>query len=117
SAAGQSLSPGLRAAGWVGSASVSGAAGAHRHTPEFAQNLTTVAGEPVSVSFTPVLAPMARGILTTASASLVPGIDSDTVRAAYTSRYGPEPFVHLLPEGEWPATAPTVGSNSVQVHG
>ena len=115
SGAGRNPKPHLLAAEVMGSASVYGAAGAHRHTPEFVQNLTTVAGEPVSVSFTPVLAPMARGILTTASASLVPGIDSETVRAAYTSRYGPEPFVHLLPEGEWPATAPTVGSNMVHM--
>lgn len=115
SGAGKSLKPHLLAAEVMGSASVYGAAGDHRHTPEFAQNLTAVAGEPVGVSFTPVLAPMPRGILSTASAPLATDVDPATVRAAYTGRYEAEPFVHLLDEGSWPATAATVGSNMVHL--
>src|SRR5699024_5723903 len=115
SGAGKSLKPHLLASEVMGSASVYGAAGEHRHTPEFTQNLTGVAGETVSVSFTPVLAPMPRGILTTASAPLLAEVDEETVRAAYTSRYETEPFVHLLDAGSWPATAATVGSNMVHL--
>jgi N-acetyl-gamma-glutamyl-phosphate reductase len=74
-----------------------------------------VAGERVTVSFTPVLAPMPRGILTTASAPLVAGVDAAAVRAVYEKAYDAEPFVQLLPEGQWPSTAATLGSNNVQL--
>lgn len=113
SGAGKSLKPHLLGAEVMGSASVYGAGGAHRHTPEFVQNLSAAAGAPVTVSFTPVLAPMPRGILTTASAKLAPGTDADAVRAAYHKAYADEPFVWLLPEGSWPTTAATLGSNNV----
>jgi N-acetyl-gamma-glutamyl-phosphate reductase len=79
------------------------------------QNLSAVAGEPVRVSFTPTLAPMPRGILATCSASAVAGVTADSVRAAYEKAYADEPFVQLLPEGRWPATASVHGSNAVQV--
>ena len=75
SGAGKSLKPNLLGSEVMGSASAYGVGGAHRHTPEFAQNLSAVAGEKVTVSFTPVLAPMPRGILTTASAPLKDGVD------------------------------------------
>jgi N-acetyl-gamma-glutamyl-phosphate reductase len=99
----------------MGSASAYGVGGAHRHTPEFVQNLSAVAGERVVVSFTPVLAPMPRGILTTASAPLASDVDSADARAVYEKAYATEPFVQLLPEGSWPATAATLGSNNVQL--
>ncbi|MCB5168271.1 N-acetyl-gamma-glutamyl-phosphate reductase, partial [Streptomyces bambusae] len=73
------------------------------------------AGGRVSVSFTPTLAPMPRGILATCSAKAVPGTTAESVRAAYEKAYADEPFVHLLPEGQWPATAAVYGSNAVQV--
>jgi N-acetyl-gamma-glutamyl-phosphate reductase len=92
-----------------------GVGGGHRHTPEVTQNLTGVAGEPVTVSFTPTLAPMSRGILATCSARARPGVTADSVRAAYEKTFADEPFVHLLPEGQWPATASVHGSNAVQV--
>ncbi|GGP51003.1 N-acetyl-gamma-glutamyl-phosphate reductase [Saccharothrix coeruleofusca] len=97
----------------MGSLSAYGVGGAHRHTPEIAQNLTLVAGEPVKVSFTPVLAPLPRGILATCSATLT--ADADQVRAAYEKAYADEPFVHLLPEGHWPTTGAVLGSNAVQL--
>jgi N-acetyl-gamma-glutamyl-phosphate reductase len=115
SGAGKSLKPNLLGSEVMGSASAYGVGGAHRHTPEFAQNLSAVAGERVTVSFTPVLAPMPRGILTTASAPLVSGVDGAAVRAAYEKAYDNEPFVQLLPEGSWPSTAATLGSNNVQL--
>jgi N-acetyl-gamma-glutamyl-phosphate reductase len=115
SGAGKSLKANLLGSEVMGSASAYGVGGAHRHTPEFAQNLSAVAGERVTVSFTPVLAPMPRGILTTASAPLKSGVDSQAVRAAYEKAYDNEPFVQLLPEGSWPSTAATLGSNNVQL--
>ena len=86
--------------------------GAHQHTPEIRQALALAAGEPISLSFTPVLAPMPRGILATCTARLAPGATSDAVRAAMTLAYAEEPFVHVLPAGAWPHTAATLGSNS-----
>jgi N-acetyl-gamma-glutamyl-phosphate reductase len=115
SGAGKSLKTNLLGSEVMGSASAYGVGGAHRHTPEFAQNLSAVAGDRVTVSFTPVLAPMPRGILTTASAPLTPGVDAAAVRAAYEKAYDTEPFVQLLPEGAWPSTAATLGSNNVQL--
>ncbi|MCA1674186.1 MAG: N-acetyl-gamma-glutamyl-phosphate reductase [Actinobacteria bacterium] len=115
SGAGRALKPHLLGSEVMGSASVYGVAGEHRHTPEIIQNLSGVAGEPVSVSFTPVLAPMPRGILASCSAPLGSGIDPETVRRSYQVAYDPEPFVHLLPEGRWPSTGAVHGSNSVQL--
>jgi N-acetyl-gamma-glutamyl-phosphate reductase len=115
SGAGKSLKPHLLGSEVMGSVSAYGVGGAHRHTPEFAQNLSAVAGERVTVSFTPVLAPMPRGILTTASAPLVSDVDTSAVRAVYEKAYADEPFVQLLPEGSWPTTSATLGSNNVQL--
>ncbi len=113
SGAGKALKPHLLSAEVMGSVSAYGVGGAHRHNPEFTQNLSRAADQPVAVSFTPVLAPMPRGILTTASAPLTADIDADAVRAIYAKTYADEPFVHVLPEGSWPTTAATVGSNNV----
>lgn len=88
------------------------AGGAHQHTPEMEQSLTAAAGAPVTLSFTPLLAPMPRGILATSTARLRPGVTTSDLRAAITDAYAAEPFVHLLPEGAWPSTASTLGSNS-----
>ncbi|MFG2620759.1 N-acetyl-gamma-glutamyl-phosphate reductase [Streptomyces sp. NPDC048507] len=104
----------------MGSMSPYGVGGGHRHTPELVQNLSLAAGERVTVSFTPTLAPMPRGILATCSARLRPGIPAGEageaeVRAVYRDAYADEPFVRLLPPGQWPATAAVLGSNSVQV--
>ena len=69
----------------------------------------------VAVSFTPLLVPMSRGILATCSAPLAPGVDAASARAAYEAAYADEPFVHLLPEGQWPTTAAVLGANTVQL--
>ena len=115
SGAGRSLKPHLLGSEVMGSMSPYGVGGVHRHTPEIEQNLSRAAGESVTVSFTPTLAPMPRGILATCTARLRPGVDPAAVRAAWESAYADEPFVHLLPEGSWPATASVVGSNHVQL--
>jgi N-acetyl-gamma-glutamyl-phosphate reductase len=112
SGAGKSLKPNLLGSEVMGSASAYGVGGAHRHTPEITQNLSAAAGRPIKVSFTPVLAPMSRGILATCTAQLKEGAN---VREAYEKAYENEPFVHLLPEGFWPTTNAVLGSNAVQL--
>ncbi|MFF7455726.1 N-acetyl-gamma-glutamyl-phosphate reductase [Kitasatospora sp. NPDC008115] len=99
----------------MGSVSAYGVGGVHRHTPEMSQNLTPLAGEPVSVSFTPTLVPMPRGILATCSAKAKPGVGAGELRAAYAEAYADEPFVRLLPEGQWPQTSSVYGSNAALV--
>jgi N-acetyl-gamma-glutamyl-phosphate reductase len=113
SGAGKSAKTHLLGSEVMGSVSAYGVGGVHRHTPEMIQNLTQAAGEPVTVSFTPTLVPMSRGILATCSAVLRPGIDEAAVRAVYAEAYTDEPFVHLLPEGQWPTTAQVLGANTV----
>ncbi|MGW0466789.1 N-acetyl-gamma-glutamyl-phosphate reductase [Streptomyces sp. NPDC003027] len=115
SGAGKALKPHLLGSEVMGSMSPYGVGGGHRHTPEMIQNLSAVAGERVGVSFTPTLAPMSRGILATCSAKAKPGVTGEAVRAAYEKAYADEPFVHLLPEDQWPATASVQGSNAVQI--
>ncbi|MFJ8312123.1 MULTISPECIES: N-acetyl-gamma-glutamyl-phosphate reductase [unclassified Streptomyces] len=115
SGAGKAAKPHLLGSEVMGSMSPYGVGGGHRHTPEIAQNLSSVAGERVTVSFTPTLAPMPRGILATSSARARPGVTAEAVRAAYQKAYADEQFVHLLPEGQWPTTGAVHGSNAVQV--
>jgi N-acetyl-gamma-glutamyl-phosphate reductase len=99
----------------MGSASAYGVGGVHRHTPEILQNLGALTEAEVKVSFTPVLVPMPRGILAHASAQVADGVTAEDLRAAYAKAYAEEPFVHLLPEGLWPATKSVTGSNSVHL--
>lgn len=115
SGAGKAARTNLLGSEVMGSMSPYGVGGGHRHTPEIVQNLSGAAGSPVAVSFTPTLAPMSRGILATCTAAARPGVTAESVRAAYEKAFADEPFVHLLPEGQWPATASVYGSNAVQV--
>ncbi|MCB5911111.1 N-acetyl-gamma-glutamyl-phosphate reductase [Streptomyces pinistramenti] len=115
SGAGKAAKPHLLGSEVMGSMSPYGVGGGHRHTPEMIQNLSALAGERVGVSFTPTLAPMARGILATCTAKAKPGVDAAAVRSAYEKALDGEPFVSLLPEGRWPATAAVYGSNIAQL--
>ncbi|MGH3346225.1 MAG: N-acetyl-gamma-glutamyl-phosphate reductase [Nocardioides sp.] len=115
SGAGKTAKPHLLGSEVMGSASAYGVGGAHRHTPEIVQNLTPLADGPMSVSFTPTLVPMARGILATCSAPLRGGLTTDEAHAAYSKAYADEPFVHVLPPGRWPQTQSVLGSNAVQI--
>lgn len=115
SGAGKAPKTHLLAAEGLGAASPYGVGGVHRHVPEIMQNLRLAGADEVTISFTPTLVPMARGILATTTARLAPGTDIDAVRAAYEAVYAAEPFVELLPEGRWPTTAATLGANTAQV--
>jgi N-acetyl-gamma-glutamyl-phosphate reductase len=109
SGAGRSAKPELLATEVMGSMRAYEAGGTHRHTPEIEQALNGDA----TISFTPVLAPMPRGILATSSARTLAGVTEDDLRAALA--YDGEPFVHLLPDKSWPATGATLGSNAAQL--
>jgi N-acetyl-gamma-glutamyl-phosphate reductase len=113
SGAGKSLKPNLLGSEVMGSLSAYGVGGAHRHTPEITQNLSGASGRDVSVSFTPVLAPLPRGILASCSAATT--ASAAEIVECYVKAYADEPFVHLLPEGSWPTTAATLGSNTVHL--
>ncbi len=115
SGAGKALKAHLLGAEVMGAMSPYGVGGVHRHTPEIEQNLTAAGAGDVTVSFTPTLAPMPRGILATCTAKVVPGTTAAAVREAWSSAYADEPFVHLLPEGRWPSTGSVLGSNCVHL--
>ncbi|WP_020016610.1 N-acetyl-gamma-glutamyl-phosphate reductase [Promicromonospora sukumoe] len=115
SGAGKALKPHLLASEALGSAQPYAVGGTHRHIPEIQQNLRAAGAPEVTISFTPTLVPMARGILATATAPLAQGADPEQVRAAWEAAYADEPFVHLLPEGQWPSTAMTLGANTALV--
>jgi len=112
SGAGRSAKPHLLGSEVMGDLSPYKVGGTHQHLAEMRQSLTLVAGSTVSMSFTPVLAPMPRGILATCTARLRPGTDEAMLRRSLTDWYDGEPFVHVLPPEQWPHTAATFGSNS-----
>ncbi|MFJ2023957.1 N-acetyl-gamma-glutamyl-phosphate reductase [Streptomyces sp. NPDC087897] len=115
SGAGKAAKPHLLGSEVMGNMTPYGVGGGHRHTPEMIQNLSAAAGERVTVSFTPTLAPMPRGILATCSAKARPGVSARSLRAVYEKAFADEPFTDLLPEGQWPATAAVYGSNAAQI--
>ncbi len=87
----------------------------HAHVPEMERTLARVAGHAVPVAFAPQLAPMARGILLTATAALARPIAPAEARAAYLARYAEETFVQVLPEDAWPETRAVRSSNRCDV--
>ncbi|WP_231441483.1 N-acetyl-gamma-glutamyl-phosphate reductase [Brevibacterium zhoupengii] len=132
SGAGKALKPHLTAAEVLGDASPYGTGGTHRHVPEIEQNLNGSLGAdaaegPIRISFTPTLVPMARGILATITADLGESaprtadgaIDVAALQShlgeAFGQAYDDEPFVHLPPEGQWPRTSSTTGSNMAHI--
>ena len=119
SGAGKAAKPHLLGSEVMGNASAYGVGGTHRHTPEIVQNLSGLVDGTVTVSFTPVLVPMPRGILATVSAPLAPGsgqrLTADEAYDAYVKAYADEPFVHVLPQGQWPQTKSVTGSNAVHL--
>ncbi len=125
SGAGKSLREDLHASHMFGNVTPYGAP-RHRHTPEIEahwaeaarrEGLAEIAGleGPQPVTFVPHLVPMARGMLATVTAPLRAGVDAGEVRAAFDRRYGPEPFVAVLPEGTWPATTHVAGGNAAHL--
>jgi len=128
SGAGKSLKPNLLASEILGTANPYAVGGTHRHIPEIRQALAaartagrsssepkrahTAPDEGIRISFTPVLVPMARGILATSTAPIAPGVSDDEIRAAWETAYGDETFVQLLPAGSFPRTADVLGANT-----
>jgi N-acetyl-gamma-glutamyl-phosphate reductase len=128
SGAGKSLKTNLLASEILGSANPYAVGGTHRHIPEIRQALAAArtgsavstgvdehADEGIRISFTPVIVPMARGILATSSAPIAPGATDAEIRGAWEAAYGDETFVHLLPAGEFPRTADVLGANTALV--
>jgi N-acetyl-gamma-glutamyl-phosphate reductase len=112
--AGRAASTRLLASEVTGGLTAYKTAGAHQHLAEIRQSLGQVAGGEISLSFTPILAPMPRGILATCTATVAAGVGPAELRAAFDC-YDSEPFVTLLPEGTQPRTAATTGSNSAHL--
>jgi N-acetyl-gamma-glutamyl-phosphate reductase len=87
--------------------------GVHQHTPEIEEALTALGGGEVKISFTPILAPMPRGIL--ATVTMKTNLQKNDARELYASAYKNEKFVQLLPEGQMPETSAVLGSNSAHL--
>ena len=115
SGAGKSLKVENLASEILGSANPYAVGGTHRHIPEIQQSLRAAGATAPTISFTPVIVPMARGILATSTARIVPGVSASDIRAAWESAYADEPFVHVLPEGRMPRTGDVLGSNTALI--
>ena len=115
SGAGKSLKTEYLASEIMGSASAYAVGGSHRHNPEIRQNLHAAGGIEVTMSFTPMLVPMSRGILATSTARLAAGATAGAIESAFERAYGGESFVELLPPATFPRTADTVGANTALI--
>jgi N-acetyl-gamma-glutamyl-phosphate reductase len=89
--------------------------GVHQHTPEIEQILTSISNKPVKISFTPILAPMPRGILATVTAKLNNSSSGSKLRSTFSDFYHNSKFVSLLPEGQMPMTNSVLGTNKVSI--
>jgi len=89
--------------------------GVHQHTPEIEQALNEFANKDVKISFTPVLAPMPRGILSTITARLTSKVSTEQANALYAKFYVDDYFIDVLPVGQMPKTGSLIGSNKVQI--
>ncbi|MEI8356359.1 MAG: N-acetyl-gamma-glutamyl-phosphate reductase, partial [Deltaproteobacteria bacterium] len=83
----------------------------HRHTPEIEQELSLLAGKKMTISFTPHLIPIDRGILSTIYAQLTGAFTTAEILKVYNDFYQGESFVRILPEGDFPSTRHVQGSN------
>jgi N-acetyl-gamma-glutamyl-phosphate reductase len=115
SGAGKSLTLENLASEVLGSANPYAVGGTHRHIPEIQQSLRSAGATAPTISFTPVIVPMARGILATSTARIAPGVSAADIRAAWESAYADEPFVHVLPAGRMPRTGDVLGSNTALI--
>lgn len=116
SGAGRKATESLLASEIMGSMSAYKVGGVHQHTPEIEQTLAAFTNHPVRLSFTPLLAPMPRGILATLTARATDSA-ARNVRELLASFYAGEPFVRVLPEGQQPATSSVFGSNAAVLQG
>lgn len=115
SGAGKSLKTMYLASEILGSANPYAVGGTHRHIPEIQQNLRKAGAGAPTVSFTPVLVPMSRGILATSTARVKPGVTAGQVQSAWEAAYAGEPFVQVLPAGVVPRTADVLGANTALI--
>lgn len=115
SGAGRKATDALLGSEVMGSMSAYKVGGVHQHTPEMEQTLSRASGAEISLLFTPTLAPMSRGILSTCTAKRAKGVQAADIRQALMAAYQDEKFVHVLPEGQWPHTSSTYGANSVHI--
>ena len=113
--AGRSSKTSLSASEVMGSLTSYKFGGVHQHTPEIEESLSGLVQSPVNISFTPILAPIPRGILATITSRLSRPIGEDELRSLYSIQYGSEEFVSLLPKGVLPKTSSVLGSNKVQI--
>lgn len=113
SGAGRNAKVNLLGSEVMGSMSPYKVGGTHQHTPEIEQMVRDFASGAVEINFTPMLAPMPRGIL--ATISVLTGDSEETLRAALLDQYRDETFVQVLPAGQLPSTASTLGSNAVHI--
>ena len=113
--AGRSAKINLIASEVMGSLSSYKFGGVHQHTPEIEETLTAVSGSDVKISFTPILAPMPRGILSTITVKLNKTITSDEAHKAYSDFYANSKFVTVLPLGVMPKTSSVLGSNHAHI--
>lgn len=115
SGAGKSLKTMYLASEILGSADPYAVGGTHRHIPEIQQNLRKAGAIAPTLSFTPVLVPMSRGILATSTARVRPGVTAADVQGAWESAYAGEPFVQVLPAGSMPRTSDVLGANTALI--
>lgn len=87
--------------------------GVHQHTPEIEESLAAVSQREIRLSFTPILAPMPRGIL--ATVTMKTELSENTLRQIYEDAYTAEKFVTFLPAGQMPETSAVLGSNSAHL--
>jgi N-acetyl-gamma-glutamyl-phosphate reductase len=115
SGAGRSAKINLLASEVMGSLTSYKFGGVHQHTPEVEECLNGLTDENVNISFTPILAPMPRGILATSTALLTEDIDTDEIRNRFKKYYENSSFVTILENGHMPMTASVLGTNNVQI--
>jgi N-acetyl-gamma-glutamyl-phosphate reductase len=89
--------------------------GIHRHIPEIQQNLNRVASSAVSITFTPVLVPMFRGILAVNTARVLPGTTLEALRQSLLDAYENEKYIQILPVGEFPDTKEVAMNNLFKI--
>lgn len=89
--------------------------GVHQHTPEIEECLSNIIAQSVKISFTPILAPMPRGILATVTSKLIGQVNIEDLRAHFEKFYENLKFVKLLPVGSMPMTSSVFGSNSAHI--
>jgi len=89
--------------------------GVHQHTPEIEEVLSKIGKKNVKISFTPILAPMPRGILATVTAKLTTKTSTENARDLFSSYYKNSKFVTLLATGSMPMTSAVLGSNNAQI--